>query len=92
MLFQICILIRYDLNPNKIKEKKMSNSNNSNGGIGFIGLLTLVFITLKLTGFIQWSWLWVLCPIWAPLAILSVVGILYLILSGCLSSSKNNSR
>ena len=43
----------------------MSNNTNSNsGGIGFVGLLTLVFITLKLTNVIAWSWLWVLSPIW----------------------------
>ena len=34
----------------------------SSGGIGFCGLLTIVFITLKLTGFINWSWFWVLSP------------------------------
>lgn len=39
-----------------------NNSNSSSGGIGFVGLLTLVFITLKLTGFIDWSWWWVLSP------------------------------
>ncbi|MCC2653322.1 MAG: hypothetical protein K0Q60_3488 [Microvirga sp.] len=37
---------------------------NRGGGVGFIGLLTIVFITLKLTGVIDWSWLWVLAPIW----------------------------
>lgn len=34
----------------------------SSGGIGFCGLLTIVFIVLKLTGFINWSWFWVLSP------------------------------
>lgn len=33
-------------------------------GIGFVGLLTIVFITLKLCGVIQWSWWWVLSPLW----------------------------
>lgn len=37
---------------------------NSNGAIGFVGLLTIVFIVLKLTGVINWAWLWVLAPIW----------------------------
>lgn len=36
------------------------------GGIGFLGLLTIVFITLKLTGHIAWSWIWVLSPLWIP--------------------------
>ena len=42
-------------------------------GIGFFGLLTIVFITLKLTGFITWSWWWVLAPLWMTWAFLAVV-------------------
>ena len=38
--------------------------DKSSGGIGFCGVLTIVFIALKLTGFIKWSWLWVLSPLW----------------------------
>lgn len=38
---------------------------NNNGGISFLGVLQVVFITLKLIGFIKWSWLWVLWPLWA---------------------------
>lgn len=52
-------------------------SNNNTGGIGFAGLLAIVFITLKLTGYIAWSWLWVLSPLWIPLAL--VVTILLLV-------------
>lgn len=37
---------------------------NNSEGIGFSGLLTIVFIVLKLLGVITWSWLWVLSPIW----------------------------
>ena len=40
-------------------------SGSSSGGIGFLGLLTIVFIVLKLMGYITWSWLWVLAPLWA---------------------------
>ena len=47
------------------------------------GILTIVFITLKLTGFITWSWLWVFCPLWFPpvivLLLIAVVFILSLI-------------
>lgn len=39
------------------------------GGIGFGGLLTIVFITLKLIGAIDWSWIWVLSPLWIILAL-----------------------
>lgn len=43
----------------------MSKSNTgSSGGIGFVGMLTIVFITLKLVGAIDWSWWWVLSPLW----------------------------
>jgi hypothetical protein len=41
--------------------------------IGFFGILTLIFITLKLLGNITWSWLWVLSPTWIPLAIVLVL-------------------
>lgn len=45
----------------------MSNPDvNAKGGIGFCGILAIVFIVLKLTKVIAWSWLWVLAPIWIP--------------------------
>lgn len=47
-----------------------NNNNNTTGGIGFGGLLTLTFIVLKLCNVIQWSWWWVLSPIWIGLIIL----------------------
>lgn len=59
----------------------MSKNSTSSGGIGFAGLLTIVFITLKLTKYIDWSWWWVLSPILIPIAFLLVflliVGILF---------------
>jgi hypothetical protein len=42
----------------------MSSSSSSSGGVGFSGLLTVVFIALKLTGNITWPWVWVLSPLW----------------------------
>jgi hypothetical protein len=45
-------------------------AENSNSGIGFCGLLTIVFITLKLTNYIDWSWWWVLAPTWIPFALI----------------------
>ncbi len=62
----------------------MSNTNSSkSGGIGFTGLLTIVFITLKLCNVIAWSWWWVLSPIWISLGlglgIIAIVGIIALI-------------
>ena len=51
----------------------MDNSKASGGGIGFFGLLAIVFIVLKLLGIIQWSWVWVLSPIWIPLIIVIII-------------------
>ena len=44
-------------------------SSSSSSGIGFSGLLTIVFIVLKLTGHINWSWVWVLAPLWGGIAL-----------------------
>lgn len=58
-------------------------SSSSSGGIGFCGLLTIVFITLKLIGKIDWSWLWVLAPLWIPLSILVIILIIVGIIAVC---------
>ncbi len=50
-----------------------SSSSSSSGGIGFCGLLTVLFVGLKLTGHIDWSWWWVLSPTWITLAIIIVL-------------------
>jgi hypothetical protein len=49
----------------------MSNEKNVTvrTGLSFSSLLAIVFITLKLLGVITWPWLWVLSPIWIPLAL-----------------------
>ena len=44
-------------------------SNQGSNGVSFAGFLTLLFIGLKLAGFIDWSWFWILSPIWIPFAI-----------------------
>ena len=49
-----------------ILKNKMSKEKTTTvtGGIGFTGLLTILFVALKLTKVIAWSWWWVLSPIW----------------------------
>ncbi len=49
--------------------------------IGFMGLLTIVFITLKLTGHIAWSWWLVLSPIWVTSSIVLLIAISLLIIA-----------
>ena len=51
----------------------MADSTTTGEGIGFVGLLTIVFITLKLLGKITWSWWWVLSPIWISVIIFIVI-------------------
>ena len=48
-------------------------SNSYNPGLSFTSLLTLIFITIKLTNVITWSWLWVFSPIWISLLIGGVI-------------------
>ena len=57
-----------------------NDSSSSSSGIGFTGLLTIVFIVLKLTNYIDWSWWWVLSPLWISFGV--VIGILLLVLIG----------
>ena len=51
----------------------MSNQKNVTVNFPIFGILGLIFITLKLTGHITWSWLWVLSPFWSPFAIFAVI-------------------
>ena len=57
----------------------MSDSKSSSSGPGFLGLLTILFIGLKLTDHIDWSWWWVLAPLWIPTVL--ILGIIVLIIS-----------
>lgn len=45
----------------------------STGGVGFVGLLQLVFIILKLCGVIDWSWGWVLAPLWMSAILVTLI-------------------
>jgi hypothetical protein len=49
-------------------------------GIGFFGLLTILFIGLKLAGYVDWSWWLVLSPIWlAPVAVFTIIFLILMI-------------
>lgn len=52
-----------------------------NEGIGFFSALTLIFITLKLTGNIEWSWVWVLAPLWATVLLIVLLLLIVFIVS-----------
>lgn len=53
----------------------MDDNNKSRGGIGFGSALTIAFIVLKLCGVIEWSWLWVLSPIWIPVIAVIIIAV-----------------
>ena len=57
------------------------SSNTATGGIGFSGLLTVAFIVLKLCHVINWSWWWVLSPLWISLAIAVVLVIVVVLVA-----------
>ena len=63
----------------------MTDTYVSNGGVGFLGLLALIFITLKLLDKIDWSWIWILSPLWLPLAIFFIVVIIIIIFAFIIS-------
>jgi hypothetical protein len=54
----------------------MSNNEVKSKGMGIGTILFLIFMTLKLTGDIDWSWWWVTAPLWIPLvAFIAIMGI-----------------
>lgn len=52
---------------------RRSMSSSSSGGIGFVGLLQILFIGLKLTNYINWSWWWVFSPFLISTALTLVI-------------------
>jgi len=63
--------------PNPAHEgKELQVYNYNPQGIGFAGLLTILFIGLRLLQVIEWPWVWVLSPLWiSALAIVAIIAI-----------------
>ena len=55
----------------------MASNSGGNGGIGLAGLLTVLFVGLKLTGYIAWSWWWVLSPLWISTGLVLLILAIY---------------
>ena len=70
------------------KYKTMSSSSSSSGGISFTGALTVLFIGLKLTHVINWSWWWVLSPIWISALIVITFLIIFLLFAIIIEKTK----
>ena len=63
--------------------------NKKTQGISLTTLLLVLFIALKLTGVIDWPWIWVLSPLWIPLVIvfgvllvIAIIGLIAAIMAG----------
>ena len=64
-----------------MENEDKSTNISTNGGIGFLGALTILFIALRLTNVIDWSWWWVLSPIWMPIvAVLGIIAIVAIVM------------
>ena len=61
-------------------------------GIGFGGILFIVFLILKLTNVIDWSWWWVTSPLWIPIAIAIVIFIFIVIFQFIIHRKKRNKK
>ena len=55
--------------------------SNGDYGVSFFGLLTILFVAFKLANIIEWSWLWVLSPVWIPLASILTLGFAWIVLA-----------
>ena len=66
----------------------MSKKPSLLGGIGFFGLLGIVFITLKLTGFIDWSWWLVTAPLWGGVAVAALVLVIAMLVAAATGSRR----
>ena len=54
----------------------MSNKSNSSNGLGLGTILFLIFMVLKLTNYIDWSWWWITAPLWIPILIIGIIGLI----------------
>jgi len=50
-------------------------------GLGFFEALTLLFIALKLTGCVAWSWLWVLSPLWLTFVVAAFIALIIVLVT-----------
>lgn len=57
----------------------MAEQKVTNSGIGLGGAIFIVFLVLKLTGTIDWSWWWVTAPIWIPIALAIIAFAIYVV-------------
>ena len=69
-----------------------SNRSSSSDSLGLCSVLTIVFVVLKLVGVINWSWLWVLCPLWINLILTIIILIIIAVIDSNFRNKRNKSR
>ena len=62
---------------------------NTKNTTGFVSALTLIFIVLRLTGVIEWSWLWVLSPLWISAIVSFTLLILIVVIAAIITYFEN---
>ena len=65
------------------------NEKKTSGSIGITTILFVVFLVLKLTGVISWSWWWVTAPLWIPICFGLIVAIILVIAKVIIRKKKN---
>lgn len=65
----------------------MMDKKQKSGGMGLISVLTLIFLVMKLTGLINWSWAWVLSPVWISVG-LFVIAFAIILIGGRIKKGK----
>lgn len=60
----------------------MSKEQVRTGGFPLLGIMFLIFMTLKLTGHIAWSWWWVTAPLWGGVAVILAILVVFLVVTG----------
>lgn len=67
------------------------NNSKGNSGLGLCSVLTIVFVVLKLVGVIDWSWLWVLSPLWIDIVLTIIFIIIIALINNKRKDKKNRS-
>jgi hypothetical protein len=68
------------------------HSTSAGGGAGFASLLTVLFIGLKLTGHIAWSWWWILSPLWITAGVVLAIILIMLAVIDIMDYTRKKKR